>query len=358
MPIEYSEYYRERFIILIVVLLMPMVIGCDSAQKNHEIQRWAKLNKKVDSLIPTYEKKRALNYSVLDEYKSLAKQEHILAYRLFGINHLNFATSLFHVGVLSRNTDSAKMYLEHSLEIRRRLLGTNHLLVADCYEELFRALPEYQNEVILYKVLDIRKRILSENNPTYISTFTNFALVRNYTWSSKPTYYSKAIHYVKEAISLSEKYRLDFNIRLEYMSMLANLYTKQKKWQDCLQVNKKIISEYKLIDHDKSSELDYCEYLESTAFLLGKLGKFYEADSLYLSAQCIYEKHNAQDFLAYGLILYGRSMLYKKMGMTDGAKRLFYRFIQITKRVQYEHISEDPCHPTNWTFSKENYFNQ
>lgn len=321
-----TRYYDHGCILFIVTLLMLTISSCDFSQKEREIQEWSNLNKRVEELIPTYEKKQYLNYSVLDEYKKLAKQEYLLTYKVFGVNNLHFATSLFHLGVLSRNADSAKMHLEHSLEIRKGLLGTDNLLVADCYEELFRASPEYQNEATLSTILEIRKKILGEKNPIYINTFTNFALVRDDSWVRSPYYYSKAIRYVNEALRIVEKYKLDFRMRGRYLWILSSLYSDQKKWHECIRINKEIISEMENNVKDSTDEFSIASYKAYTAKILGRVGNYKEADSFYISSLSIYEKYNNKNFLDYGIALYGRAMLKRKMGNFEEASLLFSLF--------------------------------
>lgn len=339
-----TRYYDHGCILFIVTLLMLTISSCDFSQKEREIQEWSNLNKRVEELIPTYKAKRLTDYSILDKYKSVAKQEHMLSYRLFGENHLNFSTSLFHLGVLSYTKYQAEMYLEHSLEIRQRLLGANHLLVADCYEELFRALPEYQNEEILCRVLDIRKKVLGENHPKYIQTFTNFTDLGSYDNKSQ------AIHYMKEALSLSEKYKLDFSIREKYMNDLSNLYANQNNWNESIRINKKILNELTTFCKDSINELNIAFYMAHIARNLGRVGNFKEADSCYISSISIYEKYNNKKFTEYGLALYGRAMLMKKIGNFEEASRLYALFLPIKDQA----VPIGAC--DFWTSNRANWF--
>jgi CHAT domain-containing protein/Tfp pilus assembly protein PilF len=211
----------------------------------------------------------------------------------------------------ARNYDEALPLAESALEIRERLLGSEHPDVAAAINSLagiYNGEGEYVKAAALYKrALDIREKALGNDHPDTGASLNNLALL--YRTQGK---YVDAEALFKRSIDIREKRDKDHPDIATNLNNLALLYQTQGKYDEAEALFKRYIEicEKALGTHHTITGAK----LNNLALLYYYQGKYDEAEALFKRALDIYEKALGKYHPNTGASLDNLAVLYMAKG--------------------------------------------
>ena len=157
------------------------------------------------------------------------------------------------------NYKEAQQYYEESLQIRQKILGENHLLVADSYNNI-GAMHNYQEkyEISLEyynKALQIRKKILGDNALPVADSYYNIAAM--YYEQEK---YEISLEYHNKVLQIRKKILGDNALPVaDSYYNIAEMYYKQEKYEISLEYSNKVLQiQQKILgENHKETGLSY-----------------------------------------------------------------------------------------------------
>jgi len=237
--------------------------------------------------------------------------------------------------------DDALPIVERALEIRERLLGTEHRDVAAAIDSLaiiYSGRGEFVKAEPLFKrALDIREKALGKDHPATGSSLNNLGEL--YYQQGK---YVEAEPLHKRALDIRKKaLGKDHPATAESLSNLASLYKRQGKYGEAESLyNQSLDILEKTLGNDHA-------YTATNLNNLGELyysqGKYVEAEALYKRALDIWEKTLGKDHPATGSSINGLALLYRTQGKYEEAEPLQKRALDIAQKA----LGKD--HPTTAT---------
>jgi tetratricopeptide (TPR) repeat protein len=231
----------------------------------------------------------------------------------------------------ARKYDEALPLAERALEIRERLLLTEHRDIAAAIDSLagiYTDRGEYVKAEPLYRrALAIREKALGKDHPDTAESLNNLAEL--YETQGK---YGEAEPLYKRALDIREK-ALDKDHPETAVSLnnLAVLYLTRGKYVDAeplfkrsLDINEKTLGK----DHPNTGAS-----LNSLAVLYDRQGKYVEAEPLYKRALDINEKALGKDHPNTANSLNTLAMLYESQAKYEEAEPLLKRALDIRERA-------------------------
>ena len=182
----------------------------------------------------------------------------------------------------------SEMLLLKAMEIRKKILGSEHLEMAVIYHKL-AAIREKQGnyvtcEELCKKALSINERVLGENNPDTANVYNSLAGLyeRQGRYKEAEKLYQKAL-FISEKVLGENHPTTAFNY-----NDLAYLYERQGKYKEAEELYKKSlsISEKILGKSHSNTATNY----NNLAALYTKQGRYKEAEELYQKSLLICEK--------------------------------------------------------------------
>jgi tetratricopeptide (TPR) repeat protein len=189
--------------------------------------------------------------------------------------------------------DEALPLVERALEIRERLLGTEHRDVAAAIEILagiYTNKGGYVKAEPLYRrALAIREKAVGKDHPDTGASLNNLALL--YYYQGK---YMEAEPLYKRALDIREKaLGKDHPFTATNLNNLANLYRAQGKYVEAEPLHKRALDiREKALGKDHPST---ASSLNNLALVYESQGKYVEAEPLYKRALAIREKALGKD---------------------------------------------------------------
>ena len=184
--------------------------------------------------------------------------------------------------------EDARPLLENALELRRRVYGDQHVLVAQSLTELGalrRDTGDYTGaEVLLEKALELRRRLLGENHPAVGESLEELALLLR-----ERGQYDEAeslLRRVLERFESSEKVA-------EVRSILAGLLHQKGVFGEAETLHRQVLAEYRQRYGDRHPAT--AQALNDLASALIDQGRFEEPEPLLLEALDIYRARKWSD---------------------------------------------------------------
>src|SRR6266511_1257926 len=227
--------------------------------------------------------------------------------------------------------DEALTFAERALEIRERLLGTEHPDVAasiDNLASIYTGNAEYVKAEPLYRrALAIREKALGKDHPEIAESLNNLGAL----------YYSQGKYVETEPL-----FRRAFEIREKALGKdhpqvalslnnLALLYRTQGKYVEGEPLFKRALDiREKALGKDHS---DTAQSLANLAVLYSEQGKVVEAEPLYKRALDIYEKALGKDHPDTATSMNNLALLYYSQGKYVEAEPLHKRALDIREKA-------------------------
>jgi CHAT domain-containing protein/Tfp pilus assembly protein PilF len=227
--------------------------------------------------------------------------------------------------------DEAHPLGERVLEIRERVLGVDHLNIADTLHSLallYYNKRDYANAEPLYqRALIIREKVLGPEHPDVASSLNNLANLY-----SERGDYAKAEPLYQRALTIREKV-----LGAEHPAVAATLnnlavlydtkgdYAKAESlYGRALNINEKLLGP----EHP-----EVARYLHNIAIVYYKRGNYVKAELLYGRALAINEKLLGPEDPEVARCLNNLAILYRNMGEYAKAEPLYERALTIRKKV-------------------------
>src|SRR6266508_1045602 len=227
--------------------------------------------------------------------------------------------------------DEALSLVERALEIRERLLGTEHRDVAagiDSLAGVYSDRGEYVKAAPLYlPALAIREKALGIDHPDTATVASNLGKLYHYQGK-----YGEAEPLYKRSLDIREKaLGKDHPDTAEVLNNLAVLYSAQGKYveaeplhQRALDIREKALGK----DHPSTAQS-----LNNLAFVYEYLGKYAEAEPLYKRALDIREKALGKDHPSTAISINSLASIYDSQGKYAEAEPLYRRSLDIREKA-------------------------
>src|SRR6266508_1257912 len=227
--------------------------------------------------------------------------------------------------------DEALPLVERGLEIRERLLGTEHRDVAAAIDSLagiYTGRGEYVNAEPLYRrALDIREKTLGKDHPDTARSLNNLADLYQYRGK-----YVEAEPLYKRVLDINEKaLGKDHPDTATSLNNLAVLYASQGKYVEAEPLYKRALD-----IREKALGKDHpytAVSLNNLAIIYQKQGKYVEAEPLYKRALDIREKALGKDHPDTATSLNSLALLYASQGKYVEAEPLYKRALDIEEKA-------------------------
>src|SRR6266540_1221139 len=227
--------------------------------------------------------------------------------------------------------DEALPLVERGLEIRERLLGTEHRDVAAAIDSLagiYTGRGEYVNAEPLYRrALDIREKTLGKDHPDTARSLNNLADLYQYRGK-----YVEAEPLYKRALDIYEKaLGKDHPNTARSLNSLAILYNRQGKYGEAEPLFKRVLDiNEKALGKDHP---DTATSLNNLAILYNRQGKYGEAEPLFKRVLDINEKALGKDHPDTATSLNNLAVLYASQGKYVEAEPLHKRALDIREKA-------------------------
>src|SRR6266540_3964424 len=227
--------------------------------------------------------------------------------------------------------DEALPLVERGLEIRERLLGTEHRDVAAAIDSLagiYTGRGEYVNAEPLYRrALDIHEKTLGKDHPDTARSLNSLAILYN-----RQGKYGEAEPLFKRVLDINEKaLGKDHPDTATSLNNLAVLYASQGKYVEAEPLHKRALD-----IREKALGKDHpytAVSLNNLAIIYQKQGKYVEAEPLYKRALDIKEKSLGKDHPNTALSLNNLAGLYLEQGKYVEAEPLYKRALDIREKA-------------------------
>ena len=267
----------------------------------------------------------------------------------------------------------AEPLFQRALQIRRRLLGADHLDTArslNALAELFRQQGRFeQAEQLLLQALAVRKQCLGTHHPDVARNLNNLAILY---WQQRKDKQAELLF--QQALEIYDQHlRGEHPDTARSLNGLANLYLQQRRYelvaplyQRALLIYKQYLQDdhpyiaaslnnlaelYRQQGHHEQAEPllvqaplifeqhsgkehpDTARSMNNLASLYFEQAKDKQAESLYLQALSIYEQHLEPDHLDTAEAIFGLAKLYDRQQKDVQAEPLYVRALDIRAKL-------------------------
>ncbi len=225
----------------------------------------------------------------------------------------------------------SKPFFIKALDIRKKVLGEDNLDLAETFNDfagLYQAQGKYEEAEKFYnKALDIRKKVLGKDDPDLAETFNDFAGL--YQAQSK---YEEAEKFYNKALDIRKKVLGEDDPDLaETFNNFAGLYQVQGKYEEAeeffnkaLEINKKIFGE---------NHPDYASIIANLGSLYQAQGKYEKAEEFHNKALEINKKILGENHPDYATIIANLGSLYRHQGKYKEAEEFHNKALEIKKKI-------------------------
>ncbi|MHC4092975.1 MAG: tetratricopeptide repeat protein, partial [Planctomycetota bacterium] len=225
----------------------------------------------------------------------------------------------------------AELHLERALEIRRRLLGEEHLDTLTSMNSLgllYRKQGRYDEaEVLQLQALEIRKRVLGEEHPDTLRSMMGLANVY-----LKQGRYDEAEPLYKRSLAIKEKtLGPDHPDVAVYVNNLAVLYKDQGKYDQAESLQRRAVAiKEKALGPDHP---DVAVNLSNLAALYGDRGRYGEAEPMFARVLETLKRNLGEEHPDTVLAMNNLAWLYGLQGRYDEAEPLYLQTLETDKRI-------------------------
>jgi tetratricopeptide (TPR) repeat protein len=227
--------------------------------------------------------------------------------------------------------DEALPLAEHALEIRERLLGTEHHDVAaaiNSLADIYLDRGEYVKAGTLFRrALGIREKALGKDHPLIAQSLHNLAVL--YDHQGK---YGEAEPLLMRALDIREKALGKGHPDIsDSLTSLAIIYRKQGKYVEAEPLYKRALD---ICEKALGKDHRYtADSLNNLAFFYDDRGKYLEAEPLYKRALDIYEKALGKDHPQTAIGLENLAGLYDEQAKYEDAEPLYKRVLDVREKA-------------------------
>ncbi|MBW4501984.1 MAG: tetratricopeptide repeat protein [Scytonema hyalinum WJT4-NPBG1] len=229
-----------------------------------------------------------------------------------------------------RYSEAEPLY-QKSLELNQRLLGEEHLSVAESYNNL--ALLYYSQgryteaEPLCQKVLSLKQRLLGEEHPSVATSYNNLALL----YKSQGRY-SEAEPLLQKALELNQRLLGEErpDVATSYND-LAGLYQSQGRYseaellyQKALELNQRLLGE----EHPWVATI-----YNNLAGLYNSQGRYTEAEPLYQKALSLRQRLLGEEHPDVATSFNGLALLYQSQRRYSEAELLYQKALELNQRL-------------------------
>ena len=290
------------FILLLIVFYLYCAIACGISYGQEE--SWEAINARVTELHGQKKYQEAL--PLAEKCLALARKSGDDVRTAHSLNNLAFLYEQ-----QKRYAEAEPLYKE-ALQIRRRVLGTEHRITAmtlNNLARLYEAQKRYAEAEPLYReVMEIRKKVLGPRHSDTASALNNLAMLYKALGrgiDAEPLLL-EALDIKKEALGAQ-------HLETAVISKnLADLYMSQGRYRDAepllesaLEIRKKVFG---------AEHPDTASIINNLAFLYKSQGRYTEAEILYIRALEIYTKALGPQHPDTALIYNNLAGLYESLG--------------------------------------------
>lgn len=268
------------------------------------------------------------------EAKPLLLQALALRQRILGDEHLSVAESLGNLALLyweQGHYRKAESLCRESLTKRRHLLGNEHLSVAEGLNDLALFCWEQKRyneaETIYMESLNLRRQLLDDEHSDVVESLNNLALL----------YYSQGQYNKAEALALEvfeyDKHLLGSNHLGFAISSnnLALIYLKQKRYSESEPLFLQALRlRQQLFDNAHPS---VAESLSNLALLYSQQGRYGEAESFCQKGLAMYKKLLGDEHPDVAESLRNLALVYLNQGRYDEAESFCQKSLAMYKRL-------------------------
>jgi tetratricopeptide (TPR) repeat protein len=246
---------------------------------------------------------------------------------------LALAITLNNLGLLYRTLGrypEAEPFLERSLAIREKKLGTEHLDVASSLSNLgllYRNQARYaEAEQLFLRSLTIRKKHLGEDHPKVASSLNNLGVL----------YRSQGLYLEAEPLYLQSLYIFEKQLVADYpkiASSLHNLAELYGTWGRYAEAESLYLRSLSIKEKQLGGEHpQFAQGLNNLGKLYSTQGRYTEAEPLYLRSLVIREKKLGAEHPKVATSLHNLAELYRRQGRYDEAESLYLRSLSIREK--------------------------
>ncbi len=276
-----------------------------------------------------------------EEALPLVESSREIRERVLGPEHLDVAEALYVLSVLCWNRREyarTELLYQQALAIREKALGPDHpdvALVLNDLANLYRDSGNYARaEALCQRALDVMEKALGPEHLRVATVLNNLALVY---WNSGE--YAKAEPLHQRSLAIVEKVLGPENTDVaRSLNNLATLYfdrgfylKAEKLYQRALAIFEKSLGPH---------HLNVASSLENLASVYNKMAEYAKAEPLYQRSLAIWEKALGPDHPEVAISLNNLAILYRNRGNDVKAESLYLRALAIReKALRPEHPS-------------------
>jgi CHAT domain-containing protein/Tfp pilus assembly protein PilF len=284
----------------------------------------------------TLEKKHAELYNAGKYVEALAVAQRVLEIRqkILGTNHPAVARAINNLAVLSyvqgRYADAESLY-RRSLAIFEKVLDPNHPDIAISVNNLgglYRDEGRFTDaEPLLKRSLEIREKALGPDNPSIATALNSLALL----YESQGRYDDAEPLYQRSLVIREKALGPDHPDVALSLNNLANLYQERGRYADAESLYKRslTIKEKARGTNHPSVALT----LNNLAGVYQHQGRYADAEPLYKRSFTIWEKALGPDHPDVAKSLENLALLYKSQGRYDDAEPLYKRSLVMQEKA-------------------------
>jgi CHAT domain-containing protein/tetratricopeptide (TPR) repeat protein len=272
-----------------------------------------------------------------DEALPLAERALEIRTRLLGSEHRDVAAAINGLaGIYTGRSDyvKAEPLYRRALGIREKMLGKDHLDTGASLNNLARL---YQNqgryadaESLYQRVLAIYEKGLGKDHPDTATSLSNLAGIHRVQGR-----YEEAESLFKRALAISEKAMgKDDPSTATFLNNLAIIYERQGRYGEAEPLYQRAIA-----IHEKTAgkvHLVTAHSLNNLAILYMSQWKYGDAEPLFKRALAIYEKAVGKDHPVTATCLNNLALLYEKRSKYADAESLYQRALAIHEKTEGE----------------------
>jgi CHAT domain-containing protein/tetratricopeptide (TPR) repeat protein len=230
----------------------------------------------------------------------------------------------------------ALLLAQKVVEVYKRLMTENHPAYADRLNNLailYQIMGDYRSALPLFQqALQLRKKLLTENHPDYAESLNNLAVLYQALGD-----YRRALPLLQQAPDLRKKLLTENHPDYaQSLNNLAILYHAMGDYPSALSLHQQALAlRKKLLTEDPFA---YAESLNNLAALYKAMGDYREALPLLQQARDLLKKLLTENHLSYAASLGNLATLYQSMGDYRGALPLLQQLRDLArKRVTENH---------------------
>ena len=229
------------------------------------------------------------------------------------------------------NYEKALEYYDNALEVRERILGSDHPDTAVTYNNIalvYQAQGEYKKALEYYgKVLEVRERVLGRGHPDTATTYNNMAGVYK-----EQGEYEKALEYYEKALDVKERaLGSDHPSTATMYNNMAGVYQEQGEYEKALEYyNKALEVSERVLGRDHP---DTATMYNNMAEVYRALGEYEKALEYYDKALDVSERVFGSDHPDTATTYNNMAVVYQDQRDYEKALEYYGKALDVKERV-------------------------